>query len=344
MRLPAYSRYDWLLQVIVLPLYVSVLNWLLIGNAYWQSWATLGLATGITLLDSFFNWYVNNSIALKMNQLYPDPQQYVVRAIRRFVACAISSSLHVVVLFFVYWFIGMSGFEPDILRLGLAVLFTTIIVAIVVITYESMDSFGYWQQSRKEVDTLSKAQLQAQLDALRQQVNPHFLFNSLNSLISLIGEDPKKAEAFAEELSSVYRYLLRANDQPLTSLASELEFIQSYYQLLQTRYGEALTLVTRIQPGTETLQLPPLTLQLLVENAVKHNIILPEQPLTISLATTGQNQLVVCNNLQRKPSRGFSNGVGLTNILAKYQMLGQPMPIVEDDGREFRVSLPLVAA
>jgi LytS/YehU family sensor histidine kinase len=136
--------------------------------------------------------------------------------------------------------------------------------------------------------------------------------------------------------------LLRSNEQPLTSLANELEFIQSYYHLLKTRHGEALSLITRIRPGTETLQLPPLTLQLLIENAVKHNIILPELPLKIVLTTDAQQRLIVSNNLQRKASRALSNGIGLNNILTKYRMLGQPMPKVEEDGQEFRVTLPLV--
>ncbi len=341
-KLPAYSRYDWLLQLIILPLYISLINWLLIGDTYWHNWTTLGLATGITLIDSFFNWYINNGIALKINQLYPKPKDYVIRAFRRFVLCAISSGLHVTLLFFVYWFIGLPGFEPNGVKLSLGILFTTIIVAIVVITYESMDSFSHWQQSQQQVDTLSKAQLQTQLDVLRHQVNPHFLFNSLNSLISLIDEDPRQAGTFAEELSSVYRYLLRSNDSSLVPLATELEFIQSYYHLLKTRHGDSLTLETHIHPGAEMRQLPPLTLQLLIENAVKHNIILPEQPLTIALTTNEQQHLIVSNNLQRKPSRALSNGVGLSNILTKYQILGQPMPIIEDDGREFRVTLPLL--
>ncbi|MBD2704248.1 histidine kinase [Spirosoma sp. BT702] len=341
MKLPVYSRYDHLLQLIVLPLYIAVLNWLLIREAYWESWTTFGIATGITLIDAFFNWYINNGIALKVNQMHPDPRQYVVRAFRRFAATGISSSLHVIVLFFIYWFIHLSGFEPSLSRLGLAVLFTIVIVAVVVVTYESIDSFGYWQKSQREVDTLTKAQMQAELNALRQQVNPHFLFNSLNSLITLIGENPKLAETFAEELSSVYRYLLRSNDSPLTPLANELEFLQSYYHLLKTRHGEALSLVTTIYPGSETKQLPPLTLQLLIENAVKHNIILPDQPLTIKLSAT-ENQLIVSNNLQRKASRTLSTGVGLSNILSKYQMMGQSVPVIEDDGREFRVTLPLV--
>jgi hypothetical protein len=208
--------------------------------------------------------------------------------------------------------------------------------------YEVIYYLQLYSLALTDAEQLKKAKMQTELDALRQQVNPHFLFNSLNSLTALISEDPKKAEAFSEELSSVYRYLLRSNDTPLVSLASELDFVQSYYHLLKTRHGDALTLVTQIQPGAESRQLPPLTLQLLIENAVKHNVILPEQPLTITLTTDSHQRLIVSNNLQRKPSRAMSNGVGLSNILTKYQMMGQPAPIIADDGRAFSVTLPLV--
>ncbi|WP_317171524.1 sensor histidine kinase [Spirosoma profusum] len=208
--------------------------------------------------------------------------------------------------------------------------------------YEVIYYLKLYRLAITDAEALKKAKMQTELDALRQQVNPHFLFNSLNSLTALISEDPQKAELFSEELSTVYRYLLRSNETPLVPLASELDFINSYYHLLKTRHGDALTLITAIQPGLETRQLPPLTLQLLIENAVKHNIILPEQPLIISLTTDAQQQLIVSNNLQRKLTRALSNGVGLSNILSKYQMLGQPTPTIEDDGHEFRVTLPLV--
>lgn len=342
MNLPAYSRYDWLLQLIILPLYIGLINWILIGDEYWHNRIPFILATLIALAISFQNWYVNNYLALKVNYLHPDPKQYVTRAFRRFLVTTVSSCLHVVLMFGIYWLISLPGFEPSVIRLCLGLLYTTIIVAIVVVTYESMDSFGHWQRTRQEVDTLSKAQLQAQFEALQQQVNPHFLFNSLNSLISLIDEDPRQAREFAEELSTVYRYLLRSNESPLVPLSTELDFVQSYFHLLRTRHGSSLTLTTQIQPGLEDRRLPPLTLQLLLENAVKHNVILPDQPLTIALCTDEQQRLIVSNNLQRKPSRAFSNGVGLSNILTKYQMLGQPVPTIEDDGREFRVTLPLV--
>lgn len=208
--------------------------------------------------------------------------------------------------------------------------------------YEVIYYLKLYRLALTDAEELKKAKMQTELDALRQQVNPHFLFNSLNSLTALIGEDPQKAEAFSEELSTVYRYLLRSNDAPLVPLTAELDFLDSYYHLLKTRHGDALTLVTQVLPGTEDRQLPPLTLQLLIENAVKHNVILPDQPLTIHLSTDETNRLLISNNIQRKSSRALSNGVGLSNILSKYQMMGQPAPTIEDDGHEFRVTLPLV--
>lgn len=190
---------------------------------------------------------------------------------------------------------------------------------------------------------LEQEKVEIQIRGLQAQVNPHFLFNSLNSLSALIEDkNTQQAGRFLDELSTVYRYLLRANEAPLVPLTAELDFLDSYYHLLKTRHGDSLTMVRHVLPSTETRQVPPLTLQLLIENAVKHNVILPDRPLTIQLSTDETNRLVVRNNIQRKPTRALSNGVGLSNILAKYQMLGQPAPTIEDDGREFRVTLPLV--
>ncbi len=223
-------------------------------------------------------------------------------------------------------------------HIGMAITFAWIVGGV----YEVIYYLKLYKLALTDTEELKKAKIQTELDALRQQVNPHFLFNSLNSLTALISEDPQKAEAFSEELSTVYRYLLRSNDAPLVPLSSELNFLDSYYHLLKTRHGNSLTLVQRIRPGSEARQLPPLTLQLLIENAVKHNVVLPEQSLTIYLQTNDANQLVVSNNIQRRPTRALSNGVGLSNILTKYQMLNQPAPIIEDDGREFRVTLQLM--
>lgn len=192
------------------------------------------------------------------------------------------------------------------------------------------------QQMRQEMS-------EVQMRALQSQLNPHFLFNSLNALSALITEAPGKAEQFVDEMASVYRYLLQTNEHELTTLKRELNFVRSYYNLLETRYGQGVSLSVRIDDRFLNFQLPPLTLQLLLENAVKHNVVSANRPLGIQIATNQSGWLIVSNNLQRKPAdRVKSTKKGLLNILTKYQMLGQPLPTVEEDGGLFTVKLPLI--
>lgn len=205
------------------------------------------------------------------------------------------------------------------------------------------------QHQRKHLEAeLVTEKLQQQMSAvqmmaLQAQLNPHFLFNSLNSLSSLIADEPAKAERFVDEMSSVYRYLLRTNDHQLTTLQTELAFIDSYYHLLKTRYGAGIDLTKIIDEPFLTYKLPPLTLQLLLENAVKHNIVSSDQPLVIQLATSPDGWLTVSNTLQRKPlNRVNSTQKGLLNILNKYQLLGQAAPTVEETTNAFVVALPLI--
>ncbi|MVM33539.1 sensor protein lytS [Spirosoma sp. HMF4905] len=182
-----------------------------------------------------------------------------------------------------------------------------------------------------------------QMMALQTQLNPHFLFNSLNSLSSLIADEPAKAVRFVDEMSSVYRYLLRTNNLTLTTLQIELVFIDSYYHLLKTRYGAGIELIKTVDDAFLMYKLPPLTLQLLLENAVKHNIVSTDQPLVIRFDTSIDGWLTVSNTLQRKVvNRVNSTQKGLLNILSKYQLLGQLPPKMEETANEFIVALPLI--
>ncbi|WP_353723263.1 histidine kinase [Dyadobacter sp. 676] len=175
-------------------------------------------------------------------------------------------------------------------------------------------------------------------------MNPHFLFNCLNSLSSLIEEDPDLATQFIDEMSNVYRYLLRSNESELTTLEAELRFAGSYFHLLSTRYGANLRLEEEIDPAYRDYMLPPLTLQLLMENVVKHNVIMPRQPLYIRLNTTADGRLVVSNNLQRRQVSVPSSRIGLANIATKYNLLGQGEISIEENPQTFSVSLPLLTS
>jgi hypothetical protein len=190
---------------------------------------------------------------------------------------------------------------------------------------------------------LSQRHTEAQIRALQSQVNPHFLFNSLNSLSSLIDENPQQAIEYVDELSSVYRYLLRASDQKLATVSEELNFIHSYFHLLKTRHGNSLYLDVSVSNASLGKLMPPLTLQLLVENAVKHNRALPDGPLVIRIRTTEESHLIVENNMQRRNVRVDSNRVGLSNITDKYRLIGRTVPLIEENEGWFRVTLPLLS-
>lgn len=135
------------------------------------------------------------------------------------------------------------------------------------------------------------------MTSLKVQINPHFLFNSLGSLSSLIEEDPKKAQEFLEQMSAVYRYLLQANEKHVTTLQEEMEFITSYSNMLKTRFAEGLQLMVEIDKAYTKYLLPPLTIQILLENAVKHNSALPTKPLQVKIFTDDVQNLVLQNNL-----------------------------------------------
>lgn len=208
--------------------------------------------------------------------------------------------------------------------------------------YEGWYLLLEWKRTYLEKEELLKAQWQSRFNALKGQVNPHFLFNSLNVLSALIQESAEQAGTFVDELSTVYRYLLQANDQELVPLHTELAFIDSYVHLLQTRYGAGIVVEKYVPDDQLGYSLPPLTLQMLLENAVKHNIVMASQPLCIEISATENGKLVVRNNLQRKSASKFSNGVGLSNITAKYRMLTQKNVLVREDESHFTVVLPLL--
>lgn len=248
----------------------------------------------------------------------------------------------VLLIFVLYDSFGILGYKlqlsdlPKGLFLGLAVnmIFETL--------YEADYIFTKLRETTAEKETMLELSLQTDFDALKNQVNPHFLFNCFNTLSSLISVDRPRAEQFLNELSKVYRYLLRNNKEGMSTVESEIKFIQSYYQLLQTRHGEAVQLNIETDKRYNAYLLPSLTLQLLVENVVKHNALSKTKPLVIDIFTTAGNKLVVNNNLQRRTVKAPSNKVGLENIKAKYELLKLPGFQVIEDGKNFTVVLPLI--
>lgn len=182
----------------------------------------------------------------------------------------------------------------------------------------------------------------ARYQALVHQINPHFLFNSLNVLSYLVYKDARIAERFIEELSKIYRYILELNDAYVVPLKKELEFIESYIYLQKLRYEENLHFESKIDAEALSLMLPPLTLELLVENAIKHNVIAPDHPLFIELSIE-ENQLIVKNNLQARMEKNKTSlSIGIKNLKAKYQMLECKAPQFYTQNGEYIAKIPLI--
>jgi sensor histidine kinase YesM len=194
-----------------------------------------------------------------------------------------------------------------------------------------------------EIESLKREQLQARYDSLKQQLSPHFLFNSLSTLGGLIYDEPAAAERFVNEMAHVYRYLLRHGEQMAVPLHEELAFVNSYAYLLQMRFSEGLQVHVDLPPEVLDRKLPPLALQLLVENAVKHNTISHRQPLVITINLAGAEQLRVCNPRYPRLSPEATSGTGLSNLTNRIRLLHQQRLLVEQTDHEFCVLLPLPA-
>jgi two-component system, LytTR family, sensor kinase len=196
------------------------------------------------------------------------------------------------------------------------------------------------EQARLEIERLKHENLQARLNLLKQQISPHFLFNSLSTLKTIAPDNNTKQ--YIMQLSNVYRYLLNYNDSNVASVKDELAFTRSYLYILHERYEDALLVNIQIPDEVLPMNLPPLALQILIENAIKHNVLSTDEPLRINIYSDAQDQLTVENNLQPKLSVAENTGKGLQNINDRYELLaGQPIDI-QHNGKKFIVKLPLL--
>ena len=196
-------------------------------------------------------------------------------------------------------------------------------------------------QLQLDAAQLKETAMQAQLQSLKLQLDPHFLFNNFSTLSALIEEDPALANSFLEKLSRVYRYMIANLNSDVISLSQELSFIGSYIFLIDIRHGSNVNISVNVSDANKDKGIPPITLQLLIENAIKHNIASAQQPLYISIYDEGDD-LIVKNNIQLIQHTLPSTGLGLENIRKRYALLFEREVEIDDTKSEFLVRLPLV--
>jgi LytS/YehU family sensor histidine kinase len=191
----------------------------------------------------------------------------------------------------------------------------------------------------RRIEQQKKEKVEFEFQVLKNQVNPHFLFNSFSTLMSLIEEQPEQAMQYTEKLSDFFRIILQYKDQELISLNEELSLIESYFFLVKKRFGDNINLEISLEENLKKTFIPPMTLQILLENCVKHNIISKDKPLFIRIYED-KGRIVVENNLQPKMMNEISTGIGLENIRKRYRLINKVEPVIEKTEGLFRVRLP----
>lgn len=220
-------------------------------------------------------------------------------------------------------------------------LVTIIITFFVTLAFHAFYFYKAYQENKVKEQKIIAGNASAQFESLKNQIDPHFLFNSLNVLSSLIEENPESAQKFSTSLSKVYRYVLEQKDKELVSVAEELKFAKTYMNLLKMRFENSITFEIPEGFDNEEAKVVPLSLQLLLENCIKHNIVSEAKPLHVKI-TIENNQLVVTNNLQKKEVLSDRKGVGLQNIVNRYAILTKRTVLVEENEQEFKIFLPIL--
>ncbi|WP_461101593.1 sensor histidine kinase [Spirosoma koreense] len=330
-------------RLVGIPVLALLANWIFYDEINRQHDQRFWIDGIFSLLEVSLLWTFSRYGILRSRRRYPALSQTRQRILFQILWFVVTTTAFRLLTTFLYDVTLIWGYHYTPIRYvyNVAVgLFGVIPVAAI---YEGMYLYRQWTVTYYEAQELKKINLQTQLESLKEQVKPHFLFNSLNTLQGLVMEDAKEqAVAFIINLSQVYRYLLQSSEQVLIPLAKELAFIQAYVDLLKTRYEQGLVLEIDVSANALDYHLPPLTLQMLVENAVKHNRISTRHPLTIRIYSDAARNLVVMNNLQRKQTVVLSNQMGLANITAKYRLLNQPDPVICQTDTIFQVSIPLL--
>ena len=230
-----------------------------------------------------------------------------------------------------------------VLEAGAVVLRTILFLLITSSLIMALLELRHLNEEKEELFILSqrleKEKIETLYNSLKQQVNPHFLFNSLSVLSSLVHYDAKKADLFIQHFSDIYRYVLEMNSQNLVTLDKELQFLDAYLFLQRIRFGENIQLKNQIKPQEKALYLPPLSLQLIFENILKHNIISKDSPMSIDMKIEADH-LIIDNSLKPRVTNE-SSGLGIKNLQEKYQLLNNTQPTFQSNDQRFIVALPL---
>lgn len=307
-----------------------------IDVAWYHALLTIGIVTVVTWEGNRLikNWFKKRFLTSKTNLRFLG--FFFIAG--NFIAVAAAVLAVFLVGSLIYGYNWRQNWNP----LKLNIIYATLINLFLHLVNAILFFFREYKQKWIEAEELRRNSEQAQLQLIRSQVNPHFLFNNLNVLSSMVIRDNPEANHFIEEFSKVYRYILSNQQKELVELRAELDFIEPYLFLLRKRFDEGLEVSIRISDEYRSWHVVPAALQMLIENAIKHNIVSRQKPLHIDIHTNGNQTLVVTNNLQPRKMKEPSTLIGLQNIRKRYELISGKDVIVKQTDELFEVSLPLL--
>ena len=296
-----------------------------------------------TTLYGFMLYYANAILFMKLDEIFSKERFNSKRILIGFIGSFIIS-VGVIFLLRIFEDVIIEGsslalfFEKEKFSNYLVTIIMTFVVTLV---FHTFYFYKAYQESRLKEQKIIAGTANAKFESLKNQIDPHFLFNSLNVLSSLIEENPENAKQFTTSLSKIYRYVLEQKDKELVTVSEELTFAKTYMKLLKMRFENSITFELPTDFENPDAKVVPLSLQLLLENTIKHNVVSENKPLHIKIYIK-DNFLVVENNLQKKEVLQDRKGVGLQNIVSRYAILSERKVLIDETKETFAVYLPIL--
>jgi LytS/YehU family sensor histidine kinase len=320
---------------VVIPLVTGMINYQALS--LWQ----IKLSFLFTIGIAFIIWEGNRYLLFTLRSYF----DWFNKPVRKIVVLVLAISFYTIpisALLLVIWYklfnagiVNWDVITTTILMMMICVLFITHIYETVFLVREA-------ESEKLKKEQLERARAEAELEALKNQIDPHFIFNSLNALSHLIEKDPVKAKQFNDNLADVYRYILQNKARELVLLHEEMIFLTDYFSLLKIRFEQAVQLQIGINPAMyDQYLIPPISLQILVENAIKHNEFTDAVPLIISIEMQN-DELIIHNQVRKKILRKASSRIGLQNLGERYRLTTSKEISVTESASDFTVSLPIL--
>ena len=334
----ANERY---LRLMGIPL-VSVISMIIYYDGDPFSPSNLLREFAVSLAFTLTLWEGNRAIVMRLRRRYPHSQQTARRLLIQLTLCVAFTLVASLAIGLGFRFVGIPICHPDE-QLGMA-LANLIPMGLIISVYEGAYFFDEWVKNLQRSEALAKENIRSQFEALKNQLDPHFLFNSMNTLAALIDEHNEPAQKYLEQLSDVYRYVLVSRQKETVPLHEELGFVESYIQLNKTRYRDNLVVQNELPQTALDQPVPPLSLQILVENAIKHNVVSRDKPLTLRLSMDTHGYITVENNVQKKNTLEKSTKTGLQNMINRYALLTTKKVEILQTADMFSVKVPPLAS